>query len=265
MPYAETNDPPSLRDTEIVIPARFCGPDRSGNGGWVCGSVAAALVGRLGAAPGDTPVTVTLRVPPPLERPLVLRFAGADGGVDLVDAAVSRPPSGSARRGDAVLVASAKPTGPMAEPTGLPSVTPQQAVAARDGFPGLRHHPYERCYACGTDRAPGDGLRLTPAPIAGADPWWAAAWTPTEVSGPIVWAALDCPTGWAAGAGGRYLLLGRMTARVRELPPVGTACVVLARCTGREGRKAYAESFLCMDGRVVAQAATIWIETQPQA
>lgn len=246
----------------LVIPARFCGPDESGNGGWVCGSLAGDLLRHIDPRAA---VTVTLRVPPPLDRPLRL-VARDDGvvGVDLVDD--RQGGSGESRAaGEPARVASAVVADPLPEAEGLPRVTPDEAAAVRDGFPGLTRHPYARCYACGTQRSPGDGLRLTPAPVPGGDPWWASAWTPTEVSEPIVWAALDCPTGWAAGAGARYLLLGRMTARVRELPPVGARCVLLARRTGGQGRKAYAESFLTLDGRVLAQATTVWIETGPPA
>ena len=46
----------------LVVPHRFRGPARSGNGGWTAGVLAAYL-------PGDGPVTVTLRRPPPLARP----------------------------------------------------------------------------------------------------------------------------------------------------------------------------------------------------
>jgi hypothetical protein len=47
----------------LVIPSRFCGPPGSGNGGYVCGRIAAYL---------DGPVTVTLRRPPPLATPMTV-------------------------------------------------------------------------------------------------------------------------------------------------------------------------------------------------
>src|SRR6202011_2252751 len=47
----------------LVIPSRFCGPPGSGNGGYVCGRIAAYL---------DGPVTVTLRRPPPLATPMAV-------------------------------------------------------------------------------------------------------------------------------------------------------------------------------------------------
>ena len=47
----------------LVIPSRFCGPPGSGNGGYVCGRIAAYV---------DGPVTVTLRRPPPLATPMAV-------------------------------------------------------------------------------------------------------------------------------------------------------------------------------------------------
>src|SRR5215467_13029017 len=51
----------------LVIPSRFCGPAGSGNGGYVCGRIAAYLHG---------PVTVTLRRPPPLDTPMTVERDG---------------------------------------------------------------------------------------------------------------------------------------------------------------------------------------------
>ena len=51
----------------LVIPRRFRGPDTSGNGGWTCGAVSRFVVGRA---------EVTLRRPPPLERPLRVEAGG---------------------------------------------------------------------------------------------------------------------------------------------------------------------------------------------
>src|SRR3990172_3004242 len=59
----------------VVIPRRFRGPPESGSGGYTCG-VVAALVGG--------PAEVTLRRPPPLNRPLdVQRLDG--GAVAVLD------------------------------------------------------------------------------------------------------------------------------------------------------------------------------------
>src|SRR5262249_13197247 len=47
----------------LVIPSRFCGPPGSGNGGYVCGRIAAHV---------DGPATVTLLRPPPLATPMAV-------------------------------------------------------------------------------------------------------------------------------------------------------------------------------------------------
>ncbi len=257
-----------VRDSDpLVVPARFRGPDNSGNGGWVSGALAARMLARGDRGHGAA-VTVTLRTPPPLDRPLTVvpRLPGDPGagavpggvvGVDLMD---EGGPEGEASAGAPVLVASAVPAEPLPPATDLPEVTSQQVAAAEQRFPGLVRHVYPHCYGCGIERTSDEAVALRPGPVAGLQPWWAASWTPHEVTVPIVWAALDCPTGWAAGAGDRYLLLGRMTASVSELPSIGVPCTVLARRVGGQGRKSYAESYLCLGGRVLAQAYTVWID-----
>src|SRR5215475_10035398 len=45
----------------VMIDQRFCGPPKSGNGGYVCGLLAAHI---------DGDAEITLRAPPPLSQPL---------------------------------------------------------------------------------------------------------------------------------------------------------------------------------------------------
>ena len=54
---------------ELCLGERFCGPPASADGGYACGAIAGLLGGG---------VEVTLRRPPPLDRPLRLRVG--DGG-----------------------------------------------------------------------------------------------------------------------------------------------------------------------------------------
>jgi hypothetical protein len=62
---------------EIRIDRRFCGPPDSGNGGYTCGRLAAAVPG---------PAEVTLRRAPPLDTPLLLETD--DDGVRVLDSDV---------------------------------------------------------------------------------------------------------------------------------------------------------------------------------
>lgn len=57
----------------LVIDRRFRGPPNSGNGGYVCGCLARYVAGDA---------EVTLRAPPPLERPLDV-LTKVDGGIEL--------------------------------------------------------------------------------------------------------------------------------------------------------------------------------------
>ena len=58
---------------ELVIERKFRGPTGSANGGYTCGLLASFMHG---------PAEVTLRVPPPLERPLEVV---TDGPLELRD------------------------------------------------------------------------------------------------------------------------------------------------------------------------------------
>ncbi|MEU2663286.1 hypothetical protein [Micromonospora sp. NPDC007220] len=212
----------------MIIESRFNGPPGSGNGGWSAGVLAGA------AGPG--PVEVTLRRPPPLETPLTL----VDGEV--------RDPQGN-------LVAQVRPT---EDPRAVvPPVDLPAARAASAAYPGLVDHPFPGCYVCGPDRA--DGLRIFPGRLP--DGRTAAPFrVPASVTTATVWAALDCPGGWAVIAPGRPYVLGRIAAVVAALPEPGDECVVTGVMVGGEGRKALVHTSLYgPDGALLAWARATWI------
>ncbi len=222
------------------IPRRFCGPPDSGNGGFTCGTVA-------GFVDGDA--VVTLRLPPPLE--VELDVEAIEGVVRLMD-------------GDAV-VAEAKPTVVDAH---APAFVPvDEAAQAASHYAGLEAHPFPTCFTCGPGRAADDGLRVFPGPVPGSSSRRASTWTPHEsltvhgaIPEPVVWAALDCPSGWAHLGDGTVAVLGRMAARVDRLPVVGETYVVVGEATGVDGRKRFATSALFdIAGELLAVADTIWI------
>jgi hypothetical protein len=216
----------------LTIGARFNGPDGSANGGYTCGRIAVLLGG--GAE-------VTLRSPPPLERALAVERDGdrlrvVDGEIVVAEAV----------RGSVELE--------------VPEAAPwEEAEAASARYPGFADHAFPRCFVCGPNREPGDGLRIFAGPLG--DGRFAATWTPAEVRPELVWAALDCPGAIAVGFPDRgETLLGRFAVKIDELPKPSERCVVLAWPLGDEGRKLYAATALFgADGRPLARARATWI------
>jgi len=219
---------------EITFERRFRGPLTSANGGYACG--------RLAAYVEAADIEVTLRQPPPLERPLVVRRD--DGVVVLLD-------------GDAV-VAEACPATVTLEP--VPEVSLDEAEAARERHVRGWSPEFGECFVCG-DRSSGDGLGIRVGSVLGREPVHAAPWTPSESAPEMVWAAIDCPGAYAVGAEGRgEVILGRMTARILRVPEAGEPCVVTAWPVAEDGRKLFAGTALfAEDGELLALARQVWI------
>ena len=204
----------------------------SANGGYACGRVAAFV--------NAEEVEVTLRLPPPLDRPL--HIENVDGHVVLLD-------------GEAV-VAEARPAPVDAEPpapVSLPDAEAARERHVRDWSP-----EFLECYVCGVRN---DGLEVRVGLVAGREPLHAAPISLLEPGAEFVWAAIDCPGAYAVGAEGRgEVVLGRMTARVDRAPDAGEECVVASWPIGEDGRKLYAGTALfASDGELLALARQTWI------
>ena len=194
----------------MIVPGRFNGPPDSGNGGYTCGLVAGLLGGTA---------EVTLRLPPP----------STGSWRSSVTTAAWR--SATAR-----LVAEAEPVELDVEVPAPVSVA--EAERASTKYAGFDHHAYDTCFVCGPARA--DGLRVYAGPVEGRDGIVASPWTPPEGVGPeLVWAALDCPSGWAVDDFQREgVLLGRMATAIDRLPTPGEPHVVIGWRVGEEGASA---------------------------
>jgi hypothetical protein len=238
----------------LIIDKRFCGPPNSANGGYVCGLLANAMGGS-----GE----VTLRAPPPLDQRLDL-VATADGTVELREAQT--------------VLAMGRPMVP--DGGEIPSASLAEAIAAADrtAFADANTHPLPGCFVCGPERALGDGLRIFVGPVAAhnlrqanvvAAPWTASpdlAGEDGRIGCEFVWAALDCPSGFAChgpqlGISGKEpILLGRMAAHIKQWPRASEKYVIVAWPTGRDGRKLFANSaLLARDGKLLVIAQATWL------
>lgn len=223
----------------VTIEGRFNGPKSSGNGGYTCGVIAQAFNGSA---------EVTLRRPPPLDRPLAL--VRADERISLLD-------------GD-VLVADCQAGRVDLDPPAPPSFEEAEAAARR--YPGFVSHAFPTCFVCGPDRS--DGLRIFAGPLEGRTVV-AAPWIPADslsdadgrVPEELVWAALDCPGAFAVGFSERgETVLGRMAARIEARPRVGERHMVVAWPLGEDGRKLYAGTALFTEsGDLLGLARQTWI------
>jgi hypothetical protein len=228
----------------VTIASRFNGPPTSAHGGYACGLVAERV---------DAPVaSVSLRRPPPLERPLDVSYDD-DRVVRLRD--------------DAELVAEG-------EPASLSLNVPEPVSVAVAGDASTASvwadmHPFPTCFGCGPQRDPSEALHLVLGPVAGRQVF-ADTWVPDRefadahgaVSRLFVWAALDCPT--AVGAfdpGGAPRVLARLTADPGLAPIVaGEPHVVIAWRIDSDERKARGGSAIfTASGQLCAVAEGLWI------
>jgi hypothetical protein len=230
----------------VTIARRFCGPPQSGNGGYSSGMLASFVPG---------PCECTLRKPIPLEREL--HVESAERTARLLDGA------------DLVIAAEQTQIN-IAENHKIP-VKEAETAAAKS--PAFQNHPFPTCFTCGPQRKEGDGLRIFPGALpesAAHQGTFAAPWIPdpsltaggATVRPEFVWAAMDCPTGFAAGFPWRgTLVTGRLA--VQQVHPVyaNRPYVVVSWPTGEEGRKFYAAAILYSeDGELCAKAKATWIK-----
>jgi hypothetical protein len=224
----------------VVVAQRFCGPETSGNGGYVSGLLGKALGGA---------VEVTLKAPPPLDTPLTL----------------ARTETGATLRHGEVALAVARPQALDIAAPPAPALDEAEAASAR--YAGLKFHLYPHCFVCGPARAAGDGLRIFAGPSEDESrvigPWipeGLACDADGRVEPEFVWAALDCP-GFFAFMKTMPALLGRMNAQIYGRPRLGERCVVAGWKIASKGRKHDAASAVYSGaGDLLGLAKTTWIE-----
>jgi hypothetical protein len=230
----------------VTVARRFNGPPDSAQGGYACGLLAERIDSSCAA--------VSLRAPPPLDRPLEVR-RDADGSVALYD--------GESRVADGT---PAELELEVPEP-----VTLEAAERATAEFSWRDRHPFPTCFGCGPQRSPEDAIAVLPGPVTGRDVV-AAPWTPlAEFADPdaavtplYAWAALDCPTSFGAlPPDAPTHVLARLTGRLIAPIRAGEPHTVMAWHVGRDGRKAFgAAAIHAPDGTLCAVSEGLWIQVR---
>lgn len=233
----------------IRIEARYCGPPRSGNGGYVCGTLAEHRPGT---------VQVKYKQPAPLDEDLKI---------------ISDESSTSLRRGSGETLAVARTVAelkqPLPEPIGF-----EEAQTASQSYAGFQEHAFPTCFVCGPGRSAGDGLRIFPGAVKAPGDFTnlvAAPWMLDEslcdesgtVLPAVLWAALDCPGYFAVALGEpRVMVLASLCAEIYERPRLSAEkLVVMGWEEKRQSRSAVAGTALfdAESGKVLARASGKWM------
>ena len=227
----------------LTVPAAFNGPQRSGNGGYAAGALA-AFVGE--------PAEVSLRSPVPLDTEL----------------RVAREADGSVRTFDGeTLVCEGRGSGDLDLEVPEP-VSVNEARRATARYRGLTDGEFCRCFVCG--KARDDSFGVFAGEVDGrelvASTWTPPSWTEGEdghVRSELIWAVLDCPTYFATHMEGELsaAMLARMSAEVVAPVEVGVEHVAIGWPIEIDGRKQHAGSALfSADGELLASARALMIE-----
>jgi len=239
----------------VTISHRFCGPPTSGHGGYTAGLLAGFL---------DTPATVTLKAPPPLDTPLdvVTQYYG---GVELVG-----PPGADGTPG--IVCAVAERRAPLAVDEPKP-VGYDVAGESEEGFIWRTAHPWPSCFACGTARDRGDAWRTAGGPTPDGRHVASRAICPPDLVSPDgtipveqIWVALDCITSAPLGLVGASWeppwVLGQLGVDVLAKVRADDELVLMAwpDDDGLDGRKLFSAGALYANGRTVAVARATWVQ-----
>lgn len=234
--------------TELIVATRYNGPRGLGNGGYVAGALAEFISGDA---------EVCLQQGFPLDTPLAV----VRDDDDSIRCLLGDRQLGSAR--------------PVRVDLSIPP--PPAREAAREATARFRciHFSDPRgCFVCSPHRPAGEGLRLR---CGALDPNQelivAGLWRPDaeladddgRIAPRLVWAALDCPGGYAIAAqapeAGRQLL-GTCAATLRRALRAGATYILSSwQIMPPEGRKRFmGVAIHDADGELCAAARQIWIE-----
>ena len=242
------NAPTATTIEKLTIPSRFNGPPGLGHGGYVCGLITRHF---------DGAAQVRLQQPIPLQLEMHLR----------------RSEHGVALRYGEVTMVTATPV--RVDPNLVDPPTFDAAVEASLAYAGFTHHPFPTCFVCGPHRAGDDGLRIFPGQIP-SRALVAAPWIPglelAERDGLVrpefVWAALDCPTGWAATLsppGDKVIVLGTFTVAIHRRPRANGRHILAAWPVGNDERKFFTAGALWSEaGELCAVADATWIQVSKE-
>ncbi|MGJ4745212.1 hypothetical protein ACQV5M_02520 [Leptospira sp. SA-E8] len=242
-----------MKVDNIILSQRFCGPPKTGNGGFTAGILVEAV--------GTNSAEIRLLGPTPVETPILMESENGQQGTIYDDSKK--------------ILATLKSIQDKDFPEHKLPVVPDLEDAKKFSalYPGFQTHPFPTCFVCGPKRKVNDGMRIFvgPAPEQiGFENLMAGHWLPDEtvaardgfVRDAAIWGALDCPGGFAAVLDEPQLIvLSKIQGKIIERPKIGVDYTVLSWRLQKMSRafKVVTAIFKSDSKRLFAIAEGLWL------
>ncbi|TGL63510.1 hypothetical protein [Leptospira sarikeiensis] len=237
----------------MILSQRFCGPPKTGNGGFTAGILVEAV--RTNAA------EIRLLGPTPVETPILMESESGQRGAIYDDS----------KKILATLKSIPNEDFPEYKLPFVPDLEDVKKISAL--YPGFTTHPFPTCFVCGPKREVHDGMRIFvgPAPEQiGFENLMAGHWLPDQsvssqdgsVRDAAIWGALDCPGGFSAVLyEPQLIVLSKIRGKIIEHPKIGEDYTVLSWRLQKMSRafKVMTAIFESDSKRLFAIAEALWL------
>lgn len=209
-----------MKINNTILSQRFCGPPKTGNGGFTAGILVEAA--------GTETAEIRLLSPTPVETSIIIESEKGLRGVIYDDT----------KKVLATLKSIADEDFPDYKLPKVPDLDEAKKVSAL--YPGFTTHPFPTCFVCGPKREVNDGMRIFVGPASeqiGFENLMAGHWLPNEsvatqngfVRDAAIWGALDCPGGFSAVLDKPQLIvLSKIRGKIIERPITGENYIIMS-------------------------------------
>ncbi|MBM9499067.1 hypothetical protein JWG44_02210 [Leptospira sp. 201903071] len=238
----------------IEINEKYCGPPMSGNGGYIAGITANQIQNEA--------AVIKIKAPGPLNESLYYSRDPISKGIKLLSKETN------------LVIAEAKEDSDffMDFPE-LNSSTLEGIQNPEEEYLGFQKHPFPTCFVCGPKRNHEDGMRIFSAKIKDQDgfthlhgafwnPWKDLSDLDGKIRNEIVWAALDCPGGFAVSyVDPTMIVLVKLRGRLLESIFAELPYAILSWEIGRNRRQRIAGTaiYRVEDRKCVAYSEALWM------
>ncbi|TGJ98365.1 hypothetical protein EHQ53_01165 [Leptospira langatensis] len=242
-----------MKVDNMILSRRFCGPPKTGNGGFTAGILVEAV--------GTNAAEIRLLNPTPVETSILMESEKGERGTLYDDS----------KKALATLRSIENEDFPEYALPVIPDLEDAKKISAF--YPGFTTHPFPTCFVCGPKREVHDGMRIFvgPAPEQiGFENLMLGHWLPDNtvsshdgfVRDAAIWGALDCPGGFAAVLGEPQLIvLSKIRGKILERPKIEENYTVASWRLQKMSRafKVMTAIFQSDSKRLVAIAEALWL------